>query len=43
MATWYVSLDTGNDTTGNGTVGNPYKQITRAASVGSQGDTIMVA
>ena len=41
--TWYVSLDTGNDTTGNGTVGNPYKQITKAASVGSQGDTIMVA
>lgn len=38
---WYVAA-TGNDTTGNGTISNPYKTITKAVSVSSAGDTIYI-
>ena len=37
----YVAT-TGNDTTGNGTIGNPYKTITKGFSVAVAGDTIQV-
>lgn len=42
MATWYVSNDSGNDSTGDGSEGSPYKSINKAASVATQGDTILV-
>lgn len=35
----YIS-PTGNDTTGDGSIGNPYKKISKAVSVVSPGDTI---
>nr|HPN31961.1 hypothetical protein [bacterium] len=35
---WYVSTS-GNDATGDGTIGNPYQTITKAMSVVSAGDT----
>lgn len=40
-ATVYVTVG-GNDTTGNGSVGNPYATCTKAASVAVAGDTINV-
>jgi hypothetical protein len=49
MATWYVSNDTtngyivGNDTTGNGSAGNPYLTIAKAITMAANtGDTIYV-
>lgn len=49
MAIWYVSNDTtngyivGNDTTGNGSAGNPYLTIAKAIAVAANtGDTIYV-
>ena len=41
MATFYVST-TGNDTTGNGSVGSPYRTITKGYSVTNPGDTVFV-
>ena len=37
-ANYYIS-PTGNDTSGNGTTGNPWKTLDKAMSVGSGGDT----
>lgn len=42
MATIYLNADTGNDTTGNGTAGNPYLTISKAHTVGSSGDTVVL-
>lgn len=42
MATRYLS-PTGNDTTGDGTIGNPWLTITKACSASVSGDTIMMA
>src|SRR3989442_13599910 len=42
MTTRYVAT-TGSDTTGNGTSGNPYATISKAATVAVAGDTITVA
>jgi hypothetical protein len=41
-ATYYVAT-TGSDTTGNGSVGLPWRTITNAAAVVSPGDTVIVA
>lgn len=41
MATYYLNADTGNDTTGNGSSGNPWKTISKAHTSASSGDTII--
>ncbi|MES2867632.1 MAG: hypothetical protein V4703_12890 [Actinomycetota bacterium] len=41
MADWIVAL-TGNDTTGTGTLGNPFLTVTKALSVGAPGDRAVV-
>jgi hypothetical protein len=41
MVNWYVSIS-GNDTTGNGTLANPYLTITKAIDVAVNGDIILV-
>ena len=41
MAAYYVST-IGSDTTGNGSVGSPYRTITKGYSVSNPGDTIFV-
>lgn len=38
---WFAS-PTGNDVTGNGTIGNPYKTITKAAQQLTAGDTLYI-
>jgi hypothetical protein len=43
MATWYTDNLTGNDTTGDGTIANPYKSVLKAMQVGTGGDTVNVA
>ena len=40
-ATWYID-DTGNDTTGNGSSGTPYKTLDKAWTVGASGDTVIL-
>ena len=40
MATYYIS-PTGNDTTGDGSSGNPYLTIAKCVAVGANGDTII--
>ncbi len=40
-ATWYIS-PTGNDTSGNGNSGSPYKTLSKASSVGAAGDTYIL-
>lgn len=40
-ATYYVST-TGNDTTGDGSIGNPWKTITKGQSMLAAGDTLLV-
>lgn len=42
MANIYVNPSTGNDTTGNGSSGNPYKTINKAHTVASNNDTILL-
>lgn len=42
MPTFYVAT-TGNDTTGDGSVGNPYATPSKAHSVAADGDTIEIA
>lgn len=42
MATIYFKYSTGNDTTGNGTSGNPYKTLEKAYAVASTGDEIIM-
>ncbi|MBO9610494.1 MAG: carbohydrate-binding cenc domain protein, partial [Paenibacillaceae bacterium] len=39
--TYYVAT-TGNDTTGNGTIGNPWRTIQKAASLMAAGDTCII-
>jgi hypothetical protein len=41
VTTWFVTTG-GNDTTGNGTSGNPYATVSKANSVALNGDTINV-
>lgn len=43
MATLYADFSTGNDSTGTGTSGNPYKTVTKVISVANGGDTIMLS
>lgn len=43
MASYYISMDSGNDTTGDGTSGNPYKTLDKGMSVLSAGDTLYIA
>src|SRR5437868_9879647 len=40
---YYVNASTGNDTTGNGTVGTPWKTIKKGMAVATSGDIIYVA
>jgi hypothetical protein len=42
MATYYIAA-TGNDSTGTGTVGNPWLTLSKAVSASASGDTINVA
>lgn len=42
MADWYINADTGNDTTGDGSSGNPWLTISKAHTSASGGDTIIV-
>jgi hypothetical protein len=41
MATYYLNADTGNDTTGSGTSGSPWKTISKAHTSATSGDTII--
>jgi len=41
MATWYINADTGNDTTGDGSSGNPWLNVSKAHTMASSGDTIV--
>lgn len=43
VANIYVDNSSGNDTTGSGTTGSPYKTITKAISVCNGGDTIWLS
>jgi hypothetical protein len=40
MATYYINADTGNDTTGDGSQGNPWLTLSKANSSSASGDTI---
>lgn len=40
MADWYLNADTGNDTTGDGSSGNPWLTVAKAYTSASDGDTI---
>lgn len=40
MATYYINADTGNDTTGDGSQGNPWLTIVNAVNNSTDGDTI---
>jgi hypothetical protein len=40
MATYYINADTGNDTTGDGSQGNPWLTLSKANSSSTSGDTI---
>lgn len=42
MATIYLNADTGNDSTGSGTSGSPWKTISKAHTSGSSGDTVIL-
>jgi len=41
MTTWYINADTGNDTTGDGSSGSPWKTISKAHGAASGGDTVV--
>jgi hypothetical protein len=41
MATYYINADTGNDTTGDGSSGNPWLTLSKAHTEASTGDTIV--
>jgi hypothetical protein len=41
MATIYISADIGNDSTGNGSIGNPYLTISKAHTEATSGDTVI--
>lgn len=43
MANWYTNNVTGNDTTGDGSIGNPYKTIAKVYTVCANDDVIYVA
>lgn len=40
--TYYVDAASGNDATGNGSTGSPWKTITKAASIAAAGDTVKI-
>jgi hypothetical protein len=42
MATYYINADTGNDTTGDGSQGNPWLTLSKTVSSTVSGDTIFV-
>jgi len=41
MPTYYINADTGNDSTGTGTSGAPWKTISKAHTSAAAGDTII--
>lgn len=41
-AHWYANSTTGNDTTGDGSIGNPYKTFTKVYSQAADGNTIVL-
>lgn len=43
MATYYCDIENGNDTTGTGSSGNPYKTLSKGLSVISTNDTLILA
>lgn len=43
MTTYYINASTGNDTTGNGSSGNPWLTPSKAATAATSGDTISCA
>ncbi len=43
MANWYCDYTNGNDTTGSGTSGSPYKTVQKCVNVATGGDTIYIA
>lgn len=43
MANWYCDYTNGNDTTGSGTSGSPYKTVQKCVNVATGGDTINIA
>ena len=42
MATYYINADTGDDTTGDGSQGNPWQTLLKTVSSTTSGDTIFV-
>jgi len=42
MADWYIDLDSGNDSTGDGSSGTPYQTFNKACTEASTGDTIIL-
>jgi hypothetical protein len=42
MATYYINADTGNDTTGDGSQGNPWLTLSKANSSSASGDIIFL-
>lgn len=42
MATYYINADTGNDTTGNGSISLPWLTLSKANTSAAAGDTIIV-
>lgn len=42
MATYYLNADTGNDTTGDGSSGNPWLTVSKAHTSASNGDTVIL-
>lgn len=42
MAIYYVDYTSGNDTTGDGSYGTPYKTISKAHTIAASGDTITI-
>ncbi len=43
MANWYCDYTNGNDTTGSGASGSPYKTVQKCVNVATGGDTIYIA
>lgn len=43
MAIWYTDYLIGDDTTGDGSIALPYKTITKAMTIGTNGDEVRVA
>jgi hypothetical protein len=42
VATYYINASTGNDTTGSGTAGSPWLTVSKAHTMASDGDTVVL-